>query len=258
MQRQWILGAPDPEMYEIERVLMVHREYVMHATSAGVRVSAGNAHYADPPAVDYTKEVYAVECRWRGMPRTVRIIGHHGPGDPGYEMPPAKYMSASSLGQVLAVLGVEPAPVQRLIAAADHCLAAAYRGECPGVDREELRQWRVRTRAKHQRRQVREIEEMVAAAISTLRAAPRITIAGEQVANLLYAGYVPELPEAAAQIGQAFVSRLKERDSEKLVLQCAAPETVRVWMHDQAAMGRRTYGDPMRGFAGAYLAQGGA
>jgi hypothetical protein len=30
-----------------------------------------------------------------------------------------------------------------LAAAADHCLAAAYRGECPGVDPDALMRWRV-------------------------------------------------------------------------------------------------------------------
>jgi hypothetical protein len=33
-----------------------------------------------------------------------------------------------------------------LVAAADHCLAAAYRGECPGVDPDALMRWRVETR----------------------------------------------------------------------------------------------------------------
>src|SRR5690606_4181877 len=30
-------------------------------------------------------------------------------------------------------------------AAADHCLAAAYRGECPGIDPNALMRWRVET-----------------------------------------------------------------------------------------------------------------
>jgi len=38
-----------------------------------------------------------------------------------------------------------------LTAAADHCLAAAYRGECPGVDPRALMQWRATSRAEFQR-----------------------------------------------------------------------------------------------------------
>jgi hypothetical protein len=34
-----------------------------------------------------------------------------------------------------------------LAAAADHCLAAAYRGECPGVDPKALMRWRIAARA---------------------------------------------------------------------------------------------------------------
>lgn len=45
-----------------------------------------------------------------------------------------------------------------MIAAADHCLAAAYRGECPGVDPDHLMAWRVKTRAAFQGRTVAELE----------------------------------------------------------------------------------------------------
>src|SRR5690606_24433639 len=37
-------------------------------------------------------------------------------------------------------------------AAADHCLGAAYRGECPGVDPDALMHWRVAQRATFQGR----------------------------------------------------------------------------------------------------------
>jgi len=35
-----------------------------------------------------------------------------------------------------------------LTAAADHCLGAAYRGECPGVDPDALMRWRAESRAR--------------------------------------------------------------------------------------------------------------
>lgn len=44
-----------------------------------------------------------------------------------------------------------------LTAAADHCLAAAYRGECPGVDPEALMRWRAESRARFQVRAVEDV-----------------------------------------------------------------------------------------------------
>src|SRR5690606_10629563 len=57
-------------------------------------------------------------------------------------------------------------------AAADHCLGAAYRGECPGVDPDELMRWRAESRAKFQGRSVEEVLADVERAQAALRAAP--------------------------------------------------------------------------------------
>jgi hypothetical protein len=105
------------------------------------------------------------------------IIDHHNPGDPGYGRSPAEFLPASSIGQVIAILGDDRIAINRhtlsaespqdlylvpagaladdsdpawclgtgfvptdivLTAAADHCLDAARRGECPGVDPDDL------------------------------------------------------------------------------------------------------------------------
>src|SRR5690606_15675856 len=71
---------------------------------------------------------------------------------------PAEFLAASSIGQVIAELtrlGKLPAQEPEafvLVAAADHCLGAAYRGECPGVDPDALMHWRVAQRAQFQGR----------------------------------------------------------------------------------------------------------
>jgi hypothetical protein len=44
-------------------------------------------------------------------------------------MPPERYLEGSSLGQVLRLVEREPSETQRLLAAADHCLTAAYQGQ---------------------------------------------------------------------------------------------------------------------------------
>ncbi len=212
----------------------------------------------------------------------VTSIDHHRPGDPGYGLPPGQYLAASSLGQVLLLTHAhdgfarfdgcwysygpegpnsdnylllqsrhdEPAE-EMLIAAADHCLAAAYRGECPGVDPDALMAWRARTRADFQGRPVAAVEADVAAARAALAVAPKVEIAGVAVAR--FDATVPELPEAAARDGIPFLATLTERGQNKTVLQAAPPQVVAAWMDSQRAAGLSPYGDPARGFAGVIL-----
>ena len=115
-------------------------------------------------------------------------INHHRPEDVGYGLPPEQYWSASSLGQVINTLRCPPRGLQivsknnldvnvviqpRLwllehIAAADHCLRAAYKGQCPGILPVSLRMWRLMSSSKqqnlsidycihHQRQQIAEV-----------------------------------------------------------------------------------------------------
>lgn len=141
-----------------------------------------------------------------------------------------------------------------LAAAADHCLAAAYRGECPGVNPDRLMRWRVETRAAHQRRSVADVLADIERARQALRAASRTYIAGVRVADLTASGTVPELPEASARDGIPFLARLEERGATKLVLQSAPAEVVMDWMSRQRSLGFEPYGDPARGFAGCVIA----
>src|SRR5690606_18284778 len=70
-------------------------------------------------------------------------------------------------------------------AAADHCLAAAYRGECPGVDPDALMIWRIETRAAFQRRPAEDVLADVRRARVALREAPRIDLgAGVSVCDM--------------------------------------------------------------------------
>jgi hypothetical protein len=174
-----------------------------------------------------------------------------------------------------------------LAAAADHCLAHAYAGRCPGVDPEALMRWRAESRAAFQKRSIGEVLADVAAAREVLRAAPKVLLWQEAVPtygdgfdssdystytaeNLrrrtayvchevsdLRGRHVPELPEASAREGIAFLADgLPDRDGRmKVVIQSAPPETVRAFLEHWAPANRLvdTYGDPARGFAGGYL-----
>src|SRR5690606_11255740 len=110
--RIWILGAPDPEMGAIEALLRECGERVAYAMSGGRRVTPATAYRAtevqcadDCAPSGTTSEWYLVECDVPTPAGAQRvIIDHHRPGDPGFGRPPAEFMSASSIGQVLAIL----------------------------------------------------------------------------------------------------------------------------------------------------------
>lgn len=256
-ERIWVLGAPDPEMNLIENLLRECGEHIEYATvqrdGVSRRVTPGEAYGDDVEIGDglrgLSATAYMVECApcvldgpsvdWAGVAYS---IDHHRPGDPGYGRPPTKFMSASSIGQVireLARIGVIPSTWRRmaagcaapltpqydvggspvdytglpwlraghggedawdivldantfarvprdlvLCAAADHCLAAAYRGECPGVDPDALMWWRVETRAAHQGRSADDVLADVELARKALRDAPAVDLARMSVRDM--------------------------------------------------------------------------
>lgn len=150
-----------------------------------------------------------------------------------------------------------------LVAAADHCLAAAYRGECPGVDPDTLMRWRAESRAAYQGRPVAEVLSDVERASAELHAAVmesdpsdcrRIDLGGQWAADLR-GQHIPELPEAATREGICFVSSVRERDGRtKVVCQSGTPEQIRAFINKWAPSHGLVdiYGDPARGFAGGY------
>ena len=195
-----------------------------------------------------------------------------------------------------------------LAAAGDHCPAAAYRGECPGVDPDALMFWRAETRAKFQKRSVSDVLADVDTARAALDGADARGLQlwrGFCIAGYIHGGggrmntegdyldpevaYVEaeklcggalgyenaygicpigrsetvltipttihELPEAALRTGVAYETTVTERDGRrKLVLGGhTTPRLVELWLREQKLAGRETYGNPTRGYAGAYL-----
>jgi len=212
----FVLGAADPEMQAIEELLRDCGVQYAYATVGGVRVHPGNAYKADgyitPDGIDcvfadadWQGSFVLVECHISNrFPKIV--VDHHRPGDPSYGKGPSKFWRASSLGQVWRLLGslecfslgaspddgdtdaflvatygednTDPhmIPNAALIAAADHCLAAAYRGECPGVNPDALMAWRVRSRSDFQGRPESEVIRDIEAARVALRDADQIPL----------------------------------------------------------------------------------
>jgi hypothetical protein len=303
----FVLGASDPEMAEIETILANAGQrfvYALAGMGESARVHPGNAYKFAGISGEFENEdtVVLVECepepsRMAVLEAMVEVIrvDHHRPGDPGYGQLPEKFFEASSLGQIRALVtqitGVgfheaEENERHALIAAADHCLEAAYRGRCPGVDPDRLMRWRAESRAAFQKRTVEAVLADVEAARTRLRDKVNIMVhpshiegwaedgrnltdeeawavqTGESVRLRMfeYATFgdevIPELPEAAAREGIPFVAKVRDKDGrEKMVLQAAPPELVKRFLAGEVVPGLKDlYGDPARGFAGGYVA----
>lgn len=311
----FVMGANDPEMSAIESLLRANQQQVAYAVNAdGRRVTpatayqaagfvladnpaqilvAGATHGADVPTL------VLIECRVPNIPIECDghdgqiwpsiVCDHHRPGDPGYGKPADQYWEASSIGQVAAVLdgnhghdilnggSSERADELLMVAAADHCLAAAYAGECYGVDPAELADFRIRQRAEFQKREVEELRADMEEALRALRNAPLVFIhpapdcwdngsgwceAHGQHADRcgaipdLRGRFVPELREAAliARLS-GYIAEVKEAGGRRKVVISGDEATVRAFLNSWAKSNglAEIYGDPIRGFAGGYL-----
>jgi hypothetical protein len=269
INRIWILGAPDPEMAAIESLLLSVGERVAHAgfldparPGCFRRCHAGDANAAKAhqyrvdcgDAGDSHETWCLVECTVPTPDECPVVrIDHHRPGDPGFGLSPSDFWMASSLGQVCALLGRFPAPELILIAAADHCLGAAYRGECPGVDPEVLKKFRAEERAKFQGRHVEEVMADIEATTHALRAAPSIEL---QIRDMRREIPWPELVEAGTIAGVSYIAGpLACPDGRKKIVCSGSADQIRAFMSDfEPSLGLvGIYGDPARGFAGGYL-----
>ncbi|MCC5612596.1 hypothetical protein LC612_39355 [Nostoc sp. CHAB 5834] len=197
---------------------------------------------------DINAELVFVECEVLGLKPSC-VADHHQPGDPGYGKPPSAFLEASSLGQVLRILGLDATQEQRIIAAADHCPTQAYRGECPGVTPEELADWRTRSRALRRGVTPEEMEKAIEEARLILEAAERIDFCGERLPWISLRG--GEIAEASARYNIPFMYMEPSRTGgTKMGIMGANPDIISAWMRDCRL--DNVYGDPARGYAGGY------
>ena len=247
----FVLGAPDHEMQEIERVCKEHGIQYGYATMGGSIVHTHEAYQATSVTglVPSGSHVVFVECSVMGLPAHDRI-DHHQPGDPGYGMPPERFFEGSSLGQFLTLLGMQPTQRQRVIAAADHCLTAAYAGQCPGVTPDELRAFREETRCRARSLAREELVRQIDEAINALKCAPKIRLADTDVAWLEEPP--AEVSKTNTHINMPYVYLRKQDDGRvKAGIRSAPAPVVAEWL-DRCGL-NDTYGDPARGFAGGYF-----
>lgn len=257
------LGAQDREMREIEKVLTKFGLEYAYAATSGLRSDSSQAYQSQgvcsisadgrfrsavPPP---NKAIAFVECTIPLRTPDARL-DHHNPGDPGYEAPPERYLEGSSLGQVLALLGEKATADQRLMAAADHCLTAAYQGLCPGVDPGELLFSRSAWQALMTRRTLSETMGSIMSAGAQVR---------RRYDERIGASVFPDptrspkdLPEGSAYAGIPVIYRsLMPGGTLKEMIKGAEPAHIEAFMIEHQKQGRRTYGNPFRGYAGAYF-----
>lgn len=124
----------------IEELLKARAPYGHALGKDGNRVTPGDPGWGFVPMLGYVEDgmiLVMVECNpppvWDGIAHEVLVIDHHAP-HPNSTRPPEEYWEASSLGQVCDLLDIKPTHELLAQAAADHCLAAAFAGQCPGVD----------------------------------------------------------------------------------------------------------------------------
>lgn len=264
----FVLGSDDPEMSAIEEFLASRGIPYGYALKGDERVRGSNAYSAMFMEFSNAKHwqktyLFFVEC-WISdlyQEHNVFRVDHHNDGDPGYGLPPKDYWKASSLGQVISIIDkrYDPTPVDRMIAAADHCLLAAYRDQCPGVNPEQLGLWRAASRAAYRGVHTDTVHKEIMDAFDRLTKAPKITLGDSDVSDLReYGGFIPELKEAACRFGIPYITKAVALNSSgcKVILGAASPETVSAFLAGEGPAKDlvNIYGDPARGLAGGFLA----
>lgn len=271
-----IFGGADFEEAAARKVAREAGLVIATATMAdGKKVHAGNAYQATAFIVDEgdlegVTGVIIFECTpaVAGDLPVVLRADHHNPGDAGYGIGPEDFFNASSLGQLMNFLSVEPVNEQLLIAAGDHCPAAAYAGKCPGVDPVQFAEFRIEQKVAFNatdpksahKRTPDALRAVIEQAKAKLLAVPEV----DGVHDLRNEGMVDELPEAALSLGLAYMSQIPDTDRDrnptgnlKIVLGGhTTPEAVVKFMEWANGLPNKVgnaYGNPTRGFAGVVV-----
>lgn len=283
-----IFGGTDHEEQAARKVCQWRGIWTATATVNGVKCHAGNAYQADGCDIDGNYygnddapivEVVIFECADGACPKNGQILArcdHHNPGDHGYGLGPDKFWEASSLGQLCAILGVDPIEELLMVAAGDHCPAAAYKGLCPGIDPVKFRVHRIEGLSTtvecpaidyingepgsvgyYNNRE--EVEKAINFATKLIELSPMSLFDG--VKDLRQYGKVEQLPEAALISGYAYLSQIPDTDragnpTGNIKVNLGgdnSPQTVTKvieWLNGLPSGVSPAYGVPARGFCG--------
>lgn len=259
----FVLGAQDGEMREIEKILKREGLPYAHAATAGERSNSGQAYDSDCVVVagndgkaraavlQPCAPAIFIECTVLGREPELRI-DHHNPGDPGFCSSPDQFLEGSSLGQLLSLLDLQASSDQKLLAAADHCLTSAYAGKCPGVDPDEL----LFMRAAWQSLMTKRTLSNTMTGILDAAEQTRKRYDPKRGASVFSdpTRMPRDLPEGAARAGFPVIYRsLMPGGVLKEMIKGGDFNQIDAFMEGHKAQGRRVYGNPHRGYAGAYL-----
>ncbi len=264
----FVLGADDPEMREMERILAWEKRNFQYAMKDGKRVHPGNAYQAD--RIENADQVICIECQPTSVLSMfdVIFIDHHRPGDRGYGLPPSQFWQASSLGQLCEYLGVSMEVGSHdnvVLAAMDHCPAAAIRGECPDVTAEEVLNRKVEEIAKAIGVSGDAVRDRISELSERLETAPIVEIGGQGLKDMRAydtgSGYsldylCSQVAALASGYGVLLLTHDRGDSREKWTIvghctpQCVE-SFIKEWAPAQGLTG--IYGVPNRGYAGGYL-----
>ena len=289
----YILGSMDMEMAIIKHLLQTENCLVVHATTNGfTRVRASKAYMAAETA---SQSTVWIECAPKGGKQLIAksggiLIDHHQEGDIGYHKGPEDYLAGSSIGQLLYFMlqnGYRPSwdsectyekdgysyeegkaclsyngikyvvPYEyKYAAAADHCLANAYKGSCPAIDVEALKLWRVTKLAKFRNSDTATLLRNIAKEEAVLESCPIIMLGEHKVIDARHE-VLHLSKEAGANLGLPLLTskELMAGNGAKIMLQATNPELISFFMEEWAKTMNLTsvYGNRNRGIAGGFI-----
>lgn len=274
----FLLGADDPEMWHIESLLYACGLRYEYARRKGARVSPGTSYQADCPKLADVQTLVRIECEPLNLPDHVEvvIIDHHREGDPGFDLGPADFWEASSVGQTVrhiekylpkALATSDHARKERIlrhIAAADHCLPALRAGLCPGIELELVANLQLHNIARGTGAQLSKVRGIIQKFERILANADTVDMGGSPVRDLTYyplQGYGVDhlaLREAGTLTQSPWLTRYRDRknEREKIVLSGHLPAEAFAFFRNTWAPAQGLtdlYGVPKRGYAGGYL-----
>lgn len=252
---RFVLGGFDTEMKRIGELLADWGEEVVWARSGPDRVHRAQAYSSTWPNPK-TTDVW-IECSHEDWSQPemrsfgITLVDHHNEGDVGYGKPPSEYFEASSIGQVHVLLGKTPNKESKMIAAADHCLRLAYDSRCPGVGREELKDFRMKFYKEDN--PAHYIDETKKA----IEKCPRIKINGSFVWNIskLDNRHTPWLTETCCYYGVKTFKLSKHGDKYKAFLSNLSSKDLSYFLETQCytfGVVDMKFGDPKRQFVGVF------
>ncbi len=263
----FILGAKDPEMEGMEKLLKENGHQYAVATISGVRVNAGNTYSADAVLVPdgYTPVVIETEpSNFEDWSEKVRI-DHHRPGDFGYDLGYDRYFEASSLGQLCKLLNIAPSQEHLVLTAMDHCFTDALMGKCEGVSKDEVLKLKILNIASATGKPFGEVDDAIKGWLSKIDEVGEVkSVDGVDVVNFteidLGVGYSFEL--LTAQVASVLSGKavlLKHKDSEGSELKVTingnnSAGTIRYFKEEFSKVNNfnKVYGVETRKYAGGY------